>query len=57
MLAFILDSFDIKSDISLNISIALISLANSLYLQEEKLSKALDSPLNSNHAKKGLGTL
>jgi hypothetical protein len=56
MLAFILDSSNIKSDISLDILIALISLANFLYLREEKLSKALGSPLNSNHAKKGLGT-
>jgi hypothetical protein len=57
MLAFILNSSNIKSDISLDILIALISLANSLYLQEEKLSKALGSSLNNNHVKKGLKTL
>ena len=48
ILAFILDSSDIKSDISLDISIAFIFLASSSYFRDEKLSKELGSPLNNN---------
>jgi len=42
----ILNSFDIKSDISFNISIDGIFLVSSLYFLEEKLLKKLNKLLN-----------